>query len=79
MNPDGLDFVEDVLRGYDEWKRKKAIQSDDQLSVSHYIDELAKQRQSDDWIAIYEFASEEFNTDADVGYEVRRRMGINKG
>lgn len=78
MNENGLEFVEQALRGYDEWRRNKTARWDgeNQLSVSTYLDELAMQQNADQLALIHAFAAEEFNTDAEVGVEVRRILGL---
>lgn len=79
LHPDGLKFVEDTLRGYDEWRRRKqaaANSTDNVLSVSQYIDELALQQQAAAYAQIYNLAGDVTYTNEMLGENIRELFGL---
>lgn len=69
------DVVKDILDGYEAWKSNKLMAVDD-ASPDAYTEYYIRQQNLKTFDEVYLVASDKFHTDAEVGAEVRRLLGL---
>lgn len=77
MTKDDAITIAEVISGYDQWRRQKVAELESsgyQLSASHYLDELAKQRAIDTVEELIELFSGPYVDD--LLYRTRQILGI---
>lgn len=80
ITPTEAQQVADILQGYEHWRKTRAHQiengSDNQLSVSAYLDEYAKNRALDILTQIEAIYANPELTWQEVDAEIRRLIGV---
>lgn len=77
MTRDEIEDVAEILKGYENWRHAKMTQYDSEpLSVSQYLDEIAKQRAVDAIEAIRQVYDDPELTWGEIDAQIRAILGV---
>jgi len=70
-----IEQVRSTLEDFQDWQQNRAVTPEDN-TIEAYVAHLENRQQVQAYRDIYDEASDNFNTDAELGAYVRERLGI---